>query len=42
MKKSKYIELVLITATLASCSEPKKDWDENNKVHIRSDSTGVD
>ena len=39
MKKSKYIELVLITATLASCSEPKKDWDENNKVHIRSDST---
>lgn len=39
MKKSKYIELVLITAALASCNQPTKDWDENNKVHIRSDST---
>ncbi len=39
MKKSKCIELVLITATLAACNQPKKDWDDNNKVHIRSDST---
>jgi hypothetical protein len=40
MKKSSYIQLVLITATLASCSDPKKDdWDNNAKVHIRSDST---
>ncbi len=39
MKKSKYIELVLITAALASCNQPKKDWDDNNKVHLRSDTT---
>lgn len=39
MKKSTCIELVLITAALASCNQPKKDWDENNKVHLRSDTT---
>lgn len=39
MKKSKCIELVLITAALASCNQPKKDWDDNNKVHVRSDTT---
>lgn len=39
MKKSKYIELVLITAALAGCSQSKKDWDENSKVHLRSDTT---
>ena len=42
MKKSKYIELVLITAALASCNQPKKnDWGDDNssKIHIRSDST---
>lgn len=39
MKKTRCIELVLITAALASCNQPKKDWDDNNKVHIRSDST---
>ncbi len=39
MKKSTCIELVLITAALASCHEPKKDWEENSKVHLRSDST---
>ena len=39
MKKSKCIELVLITAVLASCNQPKKDWDDNNKVHLRSDTT---
>lgn len=39
MKKSKYIELVLITAALASCNQPKNDWEENNKVHLRSDTT---
>ena len=39
MKKSRCIELVLITAALASCNQPKKDWDDNNKVHLRSDST---
>lgn len=40
MKKSKAIELVLITAALAGCNDPKKpDWDDNNKVHLRSDTT---
>ena len=39
MKKSKYIELVLITAALAACNTPKKDWEENNQVHLRSDTT---
>ncbi len=41
MKKSKYIELVLITAVLAGCNQSKKDndWDTGAKVHVRSDST---
>ena len=41
MKKSNYIELVLITAALASCnqSKPKSDWEENTNLHVRSDST---
>lgn len=39
MKKSTCIELVLITAALASCNQPKQDWDDNNKVHLRSDTT---
>jgi hypothetical protein len=40
MKKTKYIQLVLITAALASCNQAKKpDWDDNAKMHIRSDST---
>ena len=41
MKKSPYIELVLITAALASCNQPKKkaDWGDDARVHIRSDST---
>jgi hypothetical protein len=39
MKKSKYIELVLITAALASCNKPNKDWHSGNKVYMRSDTT---
>jgi hypothetical protein len=39
MKKSTCIELVLITAALASCNKPQPDWDTNNRVHVRSDST---
>ena len=39
MKKSKCIELVLITAVLASCHRPNKDWQSANKVYMRSDST---
>ncbi|NCI47952.1 hypothetical protein [Sediminibacterium soli] len=39
MKKSTCIELVLITAALAGCNQPKKDWDDNTNLHVRSDST---
>jgi hypothetical protein len=43
MKKSKCVELVLITAVLASCNQSKKDsdWEEENKskIHVRSDTT---
>ena len=39
MKKSKYIELVLITAALASCNRQKDDWEGGNKTYLRSDTT---
>ena len=41
MKKSKHIQLVLITALLASCSNKKEtEWSEGDKiVYLRSDST---
>jgi hypothetical protein len=42
MKKSKTIQLVLITAALASCSSSKKnEWDTSNggKTYVRGDST---
>jgi len=40
MKKSKYIELVLITAALASCHHSgNKEWESGNHTYIRSDST---
>ena len=41
MKKSTHIHLVLITATLASCHRPNKEWTNGNAnpVYIRSDST---
>ncbi len=40
MKKSKKIQLILITAALASCNKPTKDWgDEDSKTYIRSDSS---
>ena len=39
MKKSKYINLVLITAVLASCNKPEKEWEGGNKVYLRSDTT---
>jgi hypothetical protein len=39
MKKSNYIQLVLITAALASCNRPAKDWESGNKVYLRGDST---
>ena len=41
MKKTKYIELVLITAALSSCHQPgNKDWESaNTHTYIRSDSS---
>jgi hypothetical protein len=40
MKKSKQIQLVLITAVLASCNKPNKDWEgSTNHTYIRSYST---
>jgi hypothetical protein len=39
MKKSRYIQLVLITAALAACNRPDKDWESGNKVYMRSDTT---
>lgn len=40
MKKSKHIELILITAALASCHQPNNDWQSGgNKVYVRGDST---
>jgi hypothetical protein len=40
MKKSKHIELILITAALASCNQPTKDWENSNeKTFIRSDTS---
>jgi hypothetical protein len=41
MKKSRHVQLVLITALLASCHSAKEpEWSEGDKkVYLRSDST---
>ncbi len=40
MKKTKHIELILITAALASCNQPNNEWESgNSKTYVRSDST---
>ena len=39
MKKSKHIHLVLITAALASCHHPNREWTNGNRVYVRGDST---
>ncbi len=39
MKKTKHIELLLITALLAGCHRPNNDWQNGNNTYIRSDST---
>ena len=39
MKKSRHIELILITAVLASCHRPSNEWSSGNRVYVRSDST---
>jgi len=39
-KKTKKIQLILITAALASCHRPNNEWQNgNNRTYIRSDST---
>lgn len=41
MKKSKAIQLILITAALASCNQKKEEqeWSTGNKTYVRGDST---
>lgn len=41
MKKSKKVQLVLITAALASChqKQPQKDWEGGTRTYVRSDTT---
>lgn len=40
MKKSKAIQLILITASLASCHQQKEpEWGSGNKTYVRGDST---
>jgi hypothetical protein len=39
VKKTKHIQLILITAALASCHRPSNDWQSGNRVYVRSDST---
>lgn len=41
LKKSKTIQLILITAALAGCSEKKKEpeWGSGSKTYVRGDST---
>ncbi len=41
MKKTKTINLILITAALAGCNQKKEEneWNSGNKTFIRSDST---
>ena len=39
MKKTKHIQLILITAVLASCHRPNNEWQNGNRVYVRGDST---
>jgi hypothetical protein len=39
MKKSTHIHLVLITAALASCHRPNKEWSSSTRYYMRSDTT---
>ena len=41
MKKTKFIQLVLITSALASCHQKakQKEWQSEQKVYMRSDSS---
>jgi hypothetical protein len=39
MKKTRHIQLILITAALAGCHRPTPDWQNGNNTYIRGDST---
>ncbi len=39
MKKTRHIELVLITAALASCNQPRAARETGNRVYLRSDTS---
>jgi len=39
MKKTLHIQLILITAALASCHRPNKEWQNGNNTYVRGDST---
>ena len=39
MKKTKHINLLLITAALASCHRPNNEWQNGNRTYVRGDST---
>jgi hypothetical protein len=39
MKKTKHINLLLITAALASCNRPNNEWQNGNRTYVRGDST---
>ncbi len=39
MKKTKRIELILITALLAGCHRPNNEWQNGKNIYVRSDST---
>ena len=41
MKKTKYIQLVLVTAALASCHKPNSFEERQTKAFIRTDSTAA-
>ena len=41
MSKSKKIQLVLITAALASCHQQEPQWHAGTRTYIRSDSTAA-
>jgi hypothetical protein len=41
MRKSKKIQLVLITAALASCHQQETQWHGGSRTYIRSDSTAA-
>jgi len=39
MKKTRHIQLILITAALAGCHRPNNEWQNGNRTYVRGDST---